>query len=549
MSFIYCDDEVEVRLDNGAIYTFKVERDNFGRIIKHHSRKGYLNKYFIADTAYLSNSLLIDSFIYGVNDTNGTTILYPVYKENYAYDTYGNLSSVYINTESFPRYAYQFDGFKRLVQEYNVSVIEYNRSYTYDTYGRMSSVGNDSLSYDEKGRLVSFGSLSFTYDNYGNRLSKGNELYQWTRGSLLSQITKNNHTIQFTYNYQNIRYHKIINNFLTITYYYHGNRLIGEKHSDDVEIRYLYDGTGIVGFAYYDGTNNNIYRYIKNPFNQIIGIANDSETMVARYVYDAWGNHKVLDAYNNENTSSSFIGNINPIRYKGYYYDVETGLYYLLSRYYDPSVMQFISPDEYRYLDFENISGYHLYAYCGNNPVMYLDENGYVAISLAIIGLIIGAVVGAGIFGTITYNKLKDEGKEGWELYGLTALGALGGAVVGAIVGYVTGAFVTEVTGIVGFSVTKYYVLPINSITVLGSFPAYLNVSNYIGASAFDIDTNLYDLWGPVLQWANNIEYISDAIKLGSNFVVTGLRSANPASALWKEIEYLIENGILWELI
>ncbi|MBQ7906680.1 MAG: hypothetical protein IJ309_03960 [Clostridia bacterium] len=68
---------------------------------------------------------------------------------------------------------------------------------------------------------------------------------------------------------------------------------------------------------------------------------------MVKYVYDAWGNHKVLDANGVEITNISHIGNINPIRYRSYYYDTETGLYYLQSRYYDPQVGRFISADDY----------------------------------------------------------------------------------------------------------------------------------------------------------------------------------------------------------
>ena len=69
---------------------------------------------------------------------------------------------------------------------------------------------------------------------------------------------------------------------------------------------------------------------------------------------DAWGNHKVLDAAGTENTSDDFIGNINPIRYRGYYYDTETNLYYLISRYYDPEIGRFINNDSIDYIDPES---------------------------------------------------------------------------------------------------------------------------------------------------------------------------------------------------
>lgn len=102
---------------------------------------------------------------------------------------------------------------------------------------------------------------------------------------------------------------------------------------------------------------------------------------IATYHYDAWGNHKVLDANYNEITDTSHIGHINPIRYRGYYYDSETGLYYCNARYYDPTTGRFISADDISYLDPETINGLNLFSYCGNNPVMNVDPSGHSAIS------------------------------------------------------------------------------------------------------------------------------------------------------------------------
>ena len=76
------------------------------------------------------------------------------------------------------------------------------------------------------------------------------------------------------------------------------------------------------------------------------------------------------DASGNEVTSSTHIGYINPIRYRAYYFDVETGLYYLETRYYDPQAGRFISSDNVDYLMPEQVMGLNLYAYCNSNPVM-----------------------------------------------------------------------------------------------------------------------------------------------------------------------------------
>ena len=123
----------------------------------------------------------------------------------------------------------------------------------------------------------------------------------------------------------------------------------------------------------------------------------NSNNIRAKYVYDAWGNHKVYNASGVEQTSSTFVGNINPIRYRGYYYDTESDMYYCKSRYYKPQINRWINMDDISYLDKKNINGLNLYAYCYDNPIMYSDPSGHIA--LLITALISGVIaVGANIF-------------------------------------------------------------------------------------------------------------------------------------------------------
>ena len=126
--------------------------------------------------------------------------------------------------------------------------------------------------------------------------------------------------------------------------------------------------------------------------SSIAAIKNSRDTVV-QYNYDAWGNHKVLNASGVEIVTVNDIGNLNPFRYRGYYYDTETGLYYLQTRYYDPEVGRFISRDSIEYADPESINGLNLYAYCGNNPVMNVDPNGTLVISF-IVGLVVSFAIG-----------------------------------------------------------------------------------------------------------------------------------------------------------
>ncbi len=127
-----------------------------------------------------------------------------------------------------------------------------------------------------------------------------------------------------------------------------------------------------------------------------ITILSENNTVAANYTYDAWGKLlSITDA--NGNTITSGIGVINPIRYRGYYYDTETGFYYVSSRYYDPEVGRFISPDTTDVLTAtpDQLTDKNLYAYCDNNPVMRVDKDG--RFWNFIIGAVGGALIGGGV--------------------------------------------------------------------------------------------------------------------------------------------------------
>ncbi len=102
---------------------------------------------------------------------------------------------------------------------------------------------------------------------------------------------------------------------------------------------------------------------------------------------DAYGNCTVYDSTNND------LAETNPIRYRSYYYDAETGLFYCNSRYYSPELCRWISPDSIDYLDPSSINGLNLYCYCANNPVMYYDPSGYAWETIFDIGFAIWSLV------------------------------------------------------------------------------------------------------------------------------------------------------------
>jgi len=139
---------------------------------------------------------------------------------------------------------------------------------------------------------------------------------------------------------------------------------------------------GLTGFVVSRnaGTDVRTYYYRKNLQKDITHIQDGDGNVKARYVYDAWGNHKVLDANGTENNDPDFIGNVNPFRYRSYYFDNETRLYYLMSRYYDPETGRFVNADSVDValnMGRDCINGLNLYSYCLNNPVNMTDSTGF----------------------------------------------------------------------------------------------------------------------------------------------------------------------------
>ena len=112
--------------------------------------------------------------------------------------------------------------------------------------------------------------------------------------------------------------------------------------------------------------NGTTYYYVTNLQGDVMGLADTSGNSVASYTYDPYG--KVL-------TATGTLAEKNPLRYRGYYYDSESGLYYLQSRYYDPATRRFVNADSYAGTG-QGLLGYNMFAYCGNRPVMRADSTG-----------------------------------------------------------------------------------------------------------------------------------------------------------------------------
>ncbi len=90
--------------------------------------------------------------------------------------------------------------------------------------------------------------------------------------------------------------------------------------------QFFYDQTGVVGLKY--GATTYLYR--KDAQGNVIALIGENGAIVARYLYDAWGNVSVVDNSGSIISDANHIGNLNPFRYRGYYYDTETKLYEIL---------------------------------------------------------------------------------------------------------------------------------------------------------------------------------------------------------------------------
>lgn len=291
-----------------------------------------------------------------------------------------------LNFPTIVSYTYA-SGYKDMLTNFNGEAI------TYDAMGRPATIGGQSLTWSKKGKLVSL-------DNH----------------------------IVYTYGLNGTRTSKTVNGNRT-TYFVLNNKILAER-SDSKEIIYHYSSDRLIGFA----LNGIEYIYERNIQGDVLRIyRKDNLKLVAKYYYDAYGNHVVV------NQSEEKIGDINPFRYRGYYFDSETGWYYLNSRYYSPAMGRFISPDELSILDEtkSQINGLNLYMYCGDNPVMNVDPSGKFIVSLT--ALFIGAIAGAVVSATV--NAVSQGIQNGWsninvgEVLFSAAIGAIGSAIGSSSIG------------------------------------------------------------------------------------------------------------------
>lgn len=320
--------------------------------------------------------------------SNGRTL-------EYEYDAEERITKVVDSEEGTTEYTYDAFG-QMLTEKKNGAVIN---NMVYNSYGNILSKSGDMYFYDsvwkdrltqisynetdENGNVTGIASKTITYDAQGNPTNYFGTPMMWEKGRQLKSINTGFYTYNYTYNANGIRTGKAYSTF-TCKYTLDGTKILKEELTSGTYKRVitpLYDNEdSVCGIVY----NNTPYYFQKNLQGDIIAIVNASGTIVGKYSYDAWG--KCTITYQNSRLG---VTAANPFRYRGYYYDSETGFYYLQSRYYDPSTGRFVNADV---VGFAKITQGNLYSYCNNSPVIYKDELGFSASAFVTIASALAAL-------------------------------------------------------------------------------------------------------------------------------------------------------------
>ena len=312
----------------------------------------------------------------------------------YTYDASGNITKIVTEGTNVPQAAltkeYTYDALGQLATEVNGSGTTFG--YAYDTAGNIRNITKDgtvtkSFGYTNPSwpdLLTSVTSGSTTKDilyegqtqtsgvpSSGNPVTYYNGkdyTFTWTKGRQLASATVDGKQVSYAYDMAGVRSSKQVGD-TTYTYTTLSGKVMRQTWGDNNALEFVYDdGNQPFAVIYKHGQTTELYYYVLNARGDVSAILDSGGKIAASYDYDAWGNCTVYDS------SDAAIGDLNPLRYRGYYYDAETGFYYLQSRYYDPAICRFINADGQ--LSITDFVGSNLFAYCGNDPVNRIDPTG-----------------------------------------------------------------------------------------------------------------------------------------------------------------------------
>lgn len=352
--YTYVNDELNKTYTAGITTSYDYNAENFISILEN-----TLNDVSqVYGYAYDENgNITTETLTTTSKDENGATV-----ETNEAiHYTYDDKEQLISAETSSIKYEYTYDDRGNILtkKEYLISLDENNEKvYT------LIEANTDTYAYDEtwQDKLISYNAQSITYDAVGNPTNYMGNTLTWTMGRQLASFGSNT----YTYNEEGIRTSKTVNGVKT-TFLLDGYNVI-EQTDGTTTLHFFYGSNGeVIGFRY----NGNDYFYVKNAMSDIIAITDSNKNIVAEYRYDPWG--KVIDE---ENLTA--IGNLNPFRYRSYYYDSDIKMYYLQSRYYDAEVGRFINCDDVSYIGVtESEVSYNPFVYCENDSINHYDSNGF----------------------------------------------------------------------------------------------------------------------------------------------------------------------------
>ena len=369
--------------------------------------------------------------------------------EAYAYDKNGNIRK---KTTGAGSVTYSYDSLNRLTVEDN-GITGIKTTWTYDAGGNITQkrrvkgtteVGKTIYAYRTSGWKDQLLSLSeggttyaFAYDGCGNPTQYKSTVQNmwWTRGRMLERYNKGSADVTYKYDLNGNRVSKTVQENGETTeykYYTEDGTILREERKTGGEtqsLRYLFGTDGVIGFRY----GNAEYYYRRNMQGDIAAIYDAAGNLKGEYRYGAYGDCEIV-------RDEGGIASLNPYRYRGYYYDAETGLYYLKSRYYDGELGRFINADDIDAAEMMKTEpgGLNLYAYCLNDPVNTTDPDGdmpwwqklLVGVAvIAAVAVVAVATGGSGLVGAIAVGAVKG-----------AVAGAISGAVLGGAIGGVTAA-------------------------------------------------------------------------------------------------------------
>ena len=391
-AYTYDNDNRVTEISFGGNDTVHYTYDNLGRVSNRVVENG-------TDEGKLTSTY---EYVEGGYGDGSTTPLVSSIQQNgisfsYTYDNRGNIVS---ETRNGQTTSYAYDALGQLIRVNDPHlnqtwVYNYDRGgnilsrvrYAYNTGMLGAALETIPYTYGDanwKDKLTAYDGKNITYDAIGNPLNDDTWSYEWQTGRQLKRMSAEGKALTFQYDHNGLRTQKIVEADWypeTTNYYLHGKLLThmtvdyrdtSEAAHQDV-MHFFYDAQSRPAKVSYNGT---IYTYVHNLQGDVVGLLDNSGTLVVEYKYDVWGK-----AISTTGSLAATLGKRNPFRYRGYVYDEETGLYYLRSRYYIPEWNRFINADNYLFANLKLLLQ-SVYSYCRNNPSTYTDVNGYSASSV-----------------------------------------------------------------------------------------------------------------------------------------------------------------------